>query len=90
MSDNLEKTISKYTYFLGELRTSQITVVSEMSKLLFKNLDYLKTNDLTVEQCFSETPELEFINNDDTPQDYRSFNYIREKLYNLYKESLGE
>lgn len=85
-----DKHIEKYTNFLGELRNSSITEVSDMSRLLFKNLIYLKTNDLTLEECFNETPELVFINNDDTHQDYRSFNYIREKLYNLYKESLGE
>ncbi len=88
----LDNYILKYTKELEKLKQSKITVVSEMSGLLYKDLIYYNTQDLTLEQCFSGAIQLEFEDNDNTEQDLRSYNYIRDKLYNLLKEkeSLGE
>ena len=77
--------LDKYIHFLKELGNSKLTIVSEMSKLLARNILYYTTNSITLEDCFNETPALEFEDNDQTEQDLRSYNYIREKLYDILK-----
>lgn len=80
----------KYIYFLGELRSSKVTPAAEMSSLLYKNLIYYNTNDMSLEDCFNEAIELSFEDNDTTEQDLRSYNYIRNKLYQILQSEKGK
>ena len=85
----------QYMKRFSELVASKYTPVSDYTRMMIKNLDDYTRKEITMDEIKKTSPELTeyYIEMDDETypnrEDIVAYNYIRNKLLNLYEEEFG-
>lgn len=78
----------QYLKRFSELLSSELSEVTDMVRLMSKDLDNYTRGEITMEEIKTTCPE--FVIETDSPPVYEVYNYIRSSLISSYEKEFGE